>query len=338
MRYRNFGDTDLVVSEVGFGTWTLASDWWGEVADKDGLLRAAFDAGITFFDAAPVYGKEGAGETVLDRVPAGPPRRDRPHHEVRLRHRRGAEVPGPVGATARLGAAVDPRAARRVAAPARRRPHRPLPAAQHAHRADPRRRPLGDARRPQGVGQGPRARRRARSGHRLGRGGAAGDPHAGRSRRCRPCSTSSSRSPVSPSRPSRRCSDGDGRDDRPGPARVRHALGSHHRATPCSRPRTTGRTATARTCSTTSTRRRRSRSSGRARAGPSARPRSPGILANPAFSTVLPTCVTVEDVVEYAAGGDLPLTADGGRARSTTLRSQNFGITNRYEMPLKSSV
>lgn len=56
MRYRRLGASELVVSEIGFGTWTLASDWWGEVADKDALLRTAFDAGITFFDAAPVYG------------------------------------------------------------------------------------------------------------------------------------------------------------------------------------------------------------------------------------------------------------------------------------------
>ena len=35
-----------------------------------------------------------------------------------------------------------------------------------------------------------------------------------------------------------------------------------------------------------------------------------GILANPAFTTVLPTCVTVDEVREYAAASDLPLTAD----------------------------
>jgi aryl-alcohol dehydrogenase-like predicted oxidoreductase len=54
-----------VVSEVGFGTWTLASDWWGRVEDKQGLLHAALDAGITFFDTAPVYGADGVGESLL---------------------------------------------------------------------------------------------------------------------------------------------------------------------------------------------------------------------------------------------------------------------------------
>jgi aryl-alcohol dehydrogenase-like predicted oxidoreductase len=65
MRYRRFGKSDFEVSEVGFGTWTLASDWWGEVEDKQGLLRAALDAGINFIDTAPVYGSDGIGETLL---------------------------------------------------------------------------------------------------------------------------------------------------------------------------------------------------------------------------------------------------------------------------------
>ncbi len=65
MRYRRFGKSDLEVSEVGFGTWTLASDWWGEVEDKQSLLRAALDAGINFIDTAPVYGSDGVGETLL---------------------------------------------------------------------------------------------------------------------------------------------------------------------------------------------------------------------------------------------------------------------------------
>jgi aryl-alcohol dehydrogenase-like predicted oxidoreductase len=61
-----------------------------------------------------------------------------------------------------------------------------------------------------------------------------------------------------------------------------------------------------------------------------------GILADPAFVTVLPTCVTVEDVTEYAGASDLPLT-DDERARVNALWDDNFGVTNRYEMPLKSS-
>jgi aryl-alcohol dehydrogenase-like predicted oxidoreductase len=62
-----------------------------------------------------------------------------------------------------------------------------------------------------------------------------------------------------------------------------------------------------------------------------------GILANPAFATVLPTCTTVDDVRECSGASDLPLTADEV-ARLDELWNDNFGITNRYELPLKSSI
>ena len=65
MRYRRFGRSDLEVSEVGFGVWTLASDWWGRIDDKQGMLHAALDAGINFIDTAPVYGDGGLGEELL---------------------------------------------------------------------------------------------------------------------------------------------------------------------------------------------------------------------------------------------------------------------------------
>jgi aryl-alcohol dehydrogenase-like predicted oxidoreductase len=65
MRRRRLGHTDLVVSEVGFGTWTLVTDWWGRTDDPHDMIRAALDTGINFFDTAPVYGADGAGETIL---------------------------------------------------------------------------------------------------------------------------------------------------------------------------------------------------------------------------------------------------------------------------------
>src|SRR5881275_144312 len=59
MRYRLFPGTDVRVSEVGFGTWTISTGWWGEKTDADAIamLRKAHDEhGITFFDAADAYG------------------------------------------------------------------------------------------------------------------------------------------------------------------------------------------------------------------------------------------------------------------------------------------
>src|SRR3954452_12292897 len=65
MRYRRFGQSDLVVSEVGFGTWTLVTDWWGRTDHPHAMITAALDAGINFIDTAPEYGTEGAGESIL---------------------------------------------------------------------------------------------------------------------------------------------------------------------------------------------------------------------------------------------------------------------------------
>ena len=59
MNYRTFPGTDVSVSEVGFGTWTLSTGWWGEKTDDEAvaMLRRAHDEhGITFFDAADSYG------------------------------------------------------------------------------------------------------------------------------------------------------------------------------------------------------------------------------------------------------------------------------------------
>ena len=59
MRYRKFPGTDVNVSEVGFGTWTISTGWWGEKTDEEAveMLRAARSRfGINFFDAADSYG------------------------------------------------------------------------------------------------------------------------------------------------------------------------------------------------------------------------------------------------------------------------------------------
>ncbi len=69
MRYRKLAGTDLKVSEVGFGVWTISAGWWGEYSDEQAiaLIRQALDLGITFFDTADSYGY-GRGETLLTRA------------------------------------------------------------------------------------------------------------------------------------------------------------------------------------------------------------------------------------------------------------------------------
>ena len=57
MRRRTFGSTDLETSAVGFGTWALGSDWWGEHESPDALVARALDLGVTFFDTGDTYGQ-----------------------------------------------------------------------------------------------------------------------------------------------------------------------------------------------------------------------------------------------------------------------------------------
>jgi aryl-alcohol dehydrogenase-like predicted oxidoreductase len=66
MKYRKLADTDISVSEVGFGLWTLSTGWWGPVDDERSvrLLRQAHEKGINYFDTADTYGS-GLGETLL---------------------------------------------------------------------------------------------------------------------------------------------------------------------------------------------------------------------------------------------------------------------------------
>jgi aryl-alcohol dehydrogenase-like predicted oxidoreductase len=75
MRTREFGETGLRCSEIGFGTWALGSNWWGEVTRGQGenLLRRALELGVTFFDTGDVYGK-GANEEIVGQALKGVPR------------------------------------------------------------------------------------------------------------------------------------------------------------------------------------------------------------------------------------------------------------------------
>ncbi len=72
MKYRTYPNTDIAVSEVGFGLWTTATNWWGDMSDDEAvaLLHEAADLGITLFDAADTYGN-GRSEEQLAKAFAG---------------------------------------------------------------------------------------------------------------------------------------------------------------------------------------------------------------------------------------------------------------------------
>ncbi len=71
MRYHQLIRSGPAVSELGFGASPLGGVY-GSFAEQDGIraVRAALDAGITFFDVAPYYGRT-AAESVLGKALRG---------------------------------------------------------------------------------------------------------------------------------------------------------------------------------------------------------------------------------------------------------------------------
>ncbi|HEX4528150.1 MAG TPA: aldo/keto reductase [Acidimicrobiia bacterium] len=333
MRYRRFGRSDLEVSEVGFGVWTLASDWWGVVEDKQGLLHAALDAGINFIDTAPVYGEAGVGEELLadvlkaqrddivlttkcgydiDAARKYPGQSERPHDWEPASVRLQLEA-----SLRRLGTDhIDLYQLHNT----RIEPIRsdPLWEELEKFKAEGKVRELGVALGPAigWVDEGLEALQRdivslqtvfnvleQEPGRTFAADPAVADGRVGLISRVPHASdTLSGRITRETEFPP-----GDHRAHR----NRDNMLDNFDKADTLtflwdSTGRTVGQAAIA------------------------------GILANPAFVTVLPTCVDVDDVHEYAAASDLPLTADE-KTRLDQLWDDNFGVTNRYEMPLKSS-
>jgi aryl-alcohol dehydrogenase-like predicted oxidoreductase len=72
MRFRTYKNTDLTVSEVGFGLWTISTGWWGNFTEGEAitLMHKAFDLGITLFDAADTYGNGLSEELIAKAFPS----------------------------------------------------------------------------------------------------------------------------------------------------------------------------------------------------------------------------------------------------------------------------
>ncbi len=70
MKYNKLGKTDIKVSELGFGAWSIALDWWGKKIEEDEakrMLKKAYDLGINFFETGDMYGK-GKSERLIGEV------------------------------------------------------------------------------------------------------------------------------------------------------------------------------------------------------------------------------------------------------------------------------
>ncbi|MCA1659192.1 MAG: aldo/keto reductase [Verrucomicrobiaceae bacterium] len=72
MRYRTYKNTDLRVSEVGFGLWTISTGWWGQFTEGEAiaLMHKALDLGVTLFDAADTYGNGLSEELIAKAFPS----------------------------------------------------------------------------------------------------------------------------------------------------------------------------------------------------------------------------------------------------------------------------
>jgi len=70
LKYKTLGKSGISVSEIGFGAWTIALDWWGKKIEDDEakrMLKKAYDLGINFFETADMYGK-GKSEKLIGEV------------------------------------------------------------------------------------------------------------------------------------------------------------------------------------------------------------------------------------------------------------------------------
>jgi len=328
------GSSELEVSEVGFGAWTIATDWWGRVDDKAGLVGAALDSGVTFFDTAPVYGDDGFGERILAEILGA---RD----DVVVTTKCGYDIDAPRIAPGHSERPQDwrPEAVRsQLEASLRRlgRDHIDLYQLHNvrmepvladdlwheleAFRAEGKVREIG-------VALGPAIGWTDEGLHAL---------------RERPVVSLQTVFNLLEQEPGRTFA----REPRVAGSEVGLIARVPHASDVLS-----GKVTRDTTFDADDHRAHRKRENlldlfdkadtlhflhgpdtGRTRGQAAVA----GILGCDGFATVLPTCVTVDEVREYSAASDLPLDADE-RARVDALWADNFGVTDRYEMPLKSS-
>ncbi|MGD8449487.1 MAG: aldo/keto reductase, partial [Desulfobacterales bacterium] len=58
MEFRMLGTSGIKISSIIMGTWQAGKDMWVGIDDAESIkaIKAAYDAGITTFDTAEVYG------------------------------------------------------------------------------------------------------------------------------------------------------------------------------------------------------------------------------------------------------------------------------------------
>ncbi|HEV3270741.1 MAG TPA: aldo/keto reductase [Candidatus Methylacidiphilales bacterium] len=71
MKFRTLPETEIRVSEIGFGLWTLSTGWWGKFTEGEAvaLMHRALDLGVTLYDAADTYGNGLSEELIAKAFP-----------------------------------------------------------------------------------------------------------------------------------------------------------------------------------------------------------------------------------------------------------------------------
>jgi aryl-alcohol dehydrogenase-like predicted oxidoreductase len=66
MIYRQLADSDLKLSAITFGAWAAGGWMWGRTDRNEAVkaIKAAYDAGVTSIDTAPIYG-QGTSEEIV---------------------------------------------------------------------------------------------------------------------------------------------------------------------------------------------------------------------------------------------------------------------------------
>lgn len=66
MKLKKYGNTDIMITPIGLGTWVMGGSWWGGSDGEDcrNTVIAALESGINLVDTAPAYG-QGISEKIV---------------------------------------------------------------------------------------------------------------------------------------------------------------------------------------------------------------------------------------------------------------------------------
>ena len=73
MKYKKLGKSGIKVSEIGFGAWTIALNWWGKEIEEDEakrMLKKAYDCGINLFETCLLYTSPSPRDLSTSRMPS----------------------------------------------------------------------------------------------------------------------------------------------------------------------------------------------------------------------------------------------------------------------------